>query len=75
MSNIAVDKKTKKLLALLEKEHLCRVEIANKKNTIYVFAPDTSVEPYNIHVGHKISEKTFHPLRRWANNTFNLKLV
>lgn len=73
--NITIDKKTKNLLKLLEKEHKCRIEIANKKQTIYVYAPNIKVEPYNIHVGHHSGEKTFHPLRRWANSTFNLKLV
>ena len=72
---LAIDKKTKKLLKQLENQHSCRVEIANKKQTIYVYAPDKAVEPYNVHVGHLKTEKSYHPLRRWANSTFNLKLV
>lgn len=68
---IAIDKKTSKLLKLLEKQFGCEV-IKGAKNALFIRPPKG--EQYLLHVGHKETEKSYHPLRRWANNTFNLKL-
>lgn len=70
---MAIDKKTKKVLKTLEKDHNCIIQVARKRQTIYVLAPKKSIDPYNIHVGHLTTDKTYKPLICWARKNFNLK--
>ena len=74
--SIAIDKKTSKLLKMLEKKYKCRIEHGKHGKNKAMVLPPNGLTPYLLHIGHKnMGDKAYHPLRRWANNTFDLNLV
>ena len=69
---MTIDKKTKKLLKVLQKDHGCILKKSNSKQTIFVMHPDVKIEGYLLHVGHSKTEKSYHPLRRWAKSNLGV---
>ena len=68
---MTIDKKTAALLKTLEKDHGCNIVKSPKKATLMVKHPNGR-DQLLIHVNHLATEKTFHPLRRWAKRFFQI---
>jgi hypothetical protein len=73
-NRLTIDKKTKKLLKELQKQRLVAIIESVRKQTLILRPFDQAIEQLTVHVGHHQTEKTYHPIRRWAKANFGVEI-